>query len=302
MKNAKEIVSEAWQIMILYRDQLFWFGFIPSFFSLVLSAEYLLYHLRAFPDFSLFGKEYDPSLVEFARHFWNFVTMNSVVSFLTIFFVLGAWLFVPILCRAATTHIISSAKKNEDLGDPLFKSLSSFSFLVPLSALKRGLEPVSFLTEWLFIVRTAGFATAALLFPLIFLFAILGAFSLFFLSLCIPAIVLGKKDIVNSVVFSVQTIFAHLRISLRLLFLFFLIELRILINVVLLLLFPLLLLWLGSFLAHLFSPLVGFFLAGVFGTLLIIVVIYLSGVLFVFSQTIWTIAFLEFETEKNEKI
>lgn len=304
MKSAREIVLEAWRLILIYRERLFWLGFVPSLLSLLVSAGYIFYQAQAFRNSPLFEEKENGFLVTLSHYLWNFLGADTLGFFSGTGFVLlilAGWILISMLCRAAIAHAIANARKGEEIQDPVGKSLEQFSPLFLVALLKRGLEPTAFFTEWSFTARNAGVSAASFASPLLIFLAILSSLSLFFLSFTTQAIIFKKKDFSKSLFFSAQLVSTHLGFCLRLLVLFFLIELRVVLNVLVVLLIPLLLLGFGGFLAHFLSPQIGFFLGGSLTVLLLFTTAYLTGILFVLSEAIWTLSFLELEEKKHEK-
>lgn len=304
MKTAKQIIFDAYKITLSHRDRLFAFGFVPSFFSLLVSGFYLFYQIQSFRYSPFFGGKRGDFLFDFLKKMVEILTQNSLFLFggiFLIFLIFLGWFFAPMLCRAAIANAVFDLKKNRAIQKPLAKSFFQFFPLFKIAVLKRGLEPTAFFTEWSFAARHLGGAATAILSPLLIFFGILAAVFLFFLSFTTQAIVLKKKDFIGAIVSSFKTVFANFGISLKLLLMFLLIEIRVLINALLVLSIPAILIAATGFFAFLFTDAIGIFLAGIIVFLLVILAAYLTGILFVFSEVMWTVAFFEFETEKNAK-
>ena len=304
MKSAKQIVAEAWELTLAHRSRLFAFGFVASFFSLLVSALYLWYQVQSFRYSPVFGGasgHFLTALLADARPIvatnppllWTGVVLASAIF--------GGWFFLPMLCRAAIAHIVGEAKRGRKAHHSFMHSVGQFFPLFTTNALKRGLEPLAFFTEWSFVIRNAGMAASTIISPLLITFGIFGAGTLFFFLLTTPAIAIAGQSFAGALALSTRLIFEHTTLSLRLLGIFLLIELRVLINVFLVFALPALLLTAGGILARVVSPPIGGVLGGIFAGVVVLLATYLSGILVAFSEVLWTITFLEFYAAHHRK-
>lgn len=298
MKSAREIVSEAWHYSLLFRDRLFWFGFVPGLLSIVASAGYLLWYVWITGDASflhnlfVFGNK---NIVESLTQEYSLGTFGGGI-FVLGFFVL--WFFVTTFCRAAITRILSDAKKKLPEANPIPEIVSKKIPLIATAMIRHGLAPAAFFAEWILFAQQGGILDGVITFSLL-LFGALGIVFLFFLAFLPQAIVLKNADFIEASGISFHMTLSQFGLFLRLFLIFLLIELRVFISVLFTFAVPLLIIGVGGFLAHLLSPNMGYFLIGALTTVIALGMAYLLGILFIFSETIRTIAFLKFHKNEN---
>ena len=233
--------------------------------------------------------------IHFAQNVWNIIghsTATISISILFLFIVLGGWFFAPMLCRAAITHLVAQAWRGEEMEKGFPTALFRFFPLFEVTAVKRALSPISFFTEFSFITRNLSGA-AALLTPLLLFFGGVGIVLLFFLTYATQAIVLEDAAFTAAIKKSFSTVIEHFTKTLKILILFFLVELRVLINILLILAVPIIIAGTSSIFAGFFSDTIGIGIGLFVLFLLILLTAYVSGILFVFSEAIVTVAFLE---------
>lgn len=79
--NVRDIVRKAWQITQVHLKKLVWYGFVPSFFTVVCSSVYLTYQYNAFKHSMLFGSELETEeYVGIARWVWGLASAHSTIS------------------------------------------------------------------------------------------------------------------------------------------------------------------------------------------------------------------------------
>lgn len=244
----------------------------------------------------------DP-LLKTIKLIWEFISQNGWFlggSILLLIFILLGWFFVPFLCRGAITHLVSQIKHGKEPQYGFSTALFHFFPLFEMSLLKRGLEPVTFFTEFSFVARNLGIGAGQLVLPVLYFFAVLGLICLFFFNFTTQMIMLRDREFTSSISNSFRMVIANFGKVFKLLLLFFLVELRVLLNVVIVIVLPLFLAGVTGVFASLFSEQVGIIIGGVITFGLVLLTAYLTGILFVFSEAIWTIAYYEFDKAEKE--
>lgn len=291
------MVAMAWHITIEYREKLFRFGFFASFFSILVTACYLFYQAEAFAHSSFFSSSdtrYD-FWIQFGKNAWILLSQDSTLFVLFIIFVvlvLLGWFFAPMICRASIAHLVSKIWMKEETGNGLPVALSRFFPLLEITAVKRIFDPFSFLTEFAFVARNLP-GGLSFLAPFLFLLMALGILLLFFFTYTTQCIVIYKMNFVKAIKISSYTVFYNIRKTFTILVLFFLVELRVIINVLLILALPIVIIGTTGIFAGLFSQTIGIFFGAGILLVLLLLTAYVTGILFVFSEAILTIAFLE---------
>lgn len=301
MKSAKGIVATAWHITLDNRKKLFKFGFIPSFFSILITGWYIFYQIQAFRHSAFFHAEKNSNefWMHFAFNIWGVIGQNSttfIFSIIIFLIILGGWFFIPMLCRAAITQMVGQAWRGEPLEKGFSTALLQFFPLFEINATKRALEPISFITELSFVVRHIPQAIP-LLTPLLLFFGVIGIIGLFFLIYTTQIIVLHHANFIEAVKESCSTVLKNFTMTLKILVLFFLVELRIVLNILLILAVPVIIATATGVFATLFSHTIGIVIGVFVFFLLFLLTAYLTGIIFVFSEAILTVAFLELKKD-----
>lgn len=300
--SPKLVVAEAWELTKDYKKQLFWYGFIPAFFGMLVGTVYVLYQIAAFRHFIL--QEQDT--VDYGAIFqqsWEFLiadgTPTTLIIILALITLLG-YFIIPVICKSALIFYISKIQKGEDMEKGVQVGLLRFLPLFEFTLLSSAASPKSFFTEASFIMRNLGTGMFRLLMPVFIVFTVFGLVALFFFAYAPQMIVLEKKGPISAVSSSAKLVFNYFSETFRLFLLIMLIELRVLLNIAIILLVPVVVVWItGLFAAFLQG--FGIFLAGVSALFLISLAAVISGTLEIFSTAIWTIAFHKL-TPSEEKI
>ncbi len=304
MKSSREIVAEAWRLTIAHRAKLFKYGFVPAFFSIIVTGLYVYYQIEAFRHSKLFSGVQDHGFwVDYSLAILEFTTQSPLVLafsiFVTITILLG-WFFAPMMCRAAIAHLVAQSWRGEKMEHGFTKALFHFFPILEISLMKNALTPITFISEIFFIARNLTGALRFLM-PLLIFLSIVGLIGLFFCSFTTQAIMLRDKGFTPAISQSFKTVAENISQTFRIMILFLLVELRVIINVLIVLFLPIALAALTGLFATLASEMIGIIIAAVFFFVLVFIASYLTGILFVFSEAMWTIAFLHFHGEERVK-
>jgi len=303
LKSAKEIVAEAWHITILHRSKLFRLGFAPAFFSILVTAWYLFYQVQSFRYSPLFSDGGGDFLFSFLTETWHIINTSNVILILFVGFliiILLGWFFAPLLCRAAIVHLVARSKTGGEMRRGMMSALLHFFVLFEMAALKHVMEPISFFTEFSFVARHIPNAISFIT-PILVFFAVLGMSALFLLSYTNQAIMIREESFIGAITCSARMVLENLGKTFKILILFLLVELRVVMNIFVILALPIIFASITGIFAYLFSDQIGIILAVIILVALIFLAAYISGILFVFSETIWTVAFLELYERTFEK-
>ena len=292
--RAKKITAKAWYLT-QSNKQLWKFGFIASLFSILVGGSYIFYQVNAFKNSKIFGGQNS-----FRNTFSKILEIRETHpqifywAFAFACFVFLGYLIIPIFCSGSLTHLIGKIYKKKTAKHGISKAIFQFLPLMEISALKSSLKPISFFTEFSFIIRNIGVNAAKLLAPVLILFLILGIFLLFFFVFTTPLIILEKNNFSESLKNSSKLVLKNMGTTISLFLIFILIELRVVINVLLIVLLPITFLAVSAFFTQIFLQTTGIIIAFIVAILLIILAAFLTGILYVFSHAIWTIACIEF--------
>jgi hypothetical protein len=303
LKTAKEIVAEAWNITVEHKNRLFHLGFVPSLFSILVTGWYLFYQVQSFRHSPIFSQEKSEFLFSFLLDVWEILSIHSGILFfslLCLFIIFVGWFFTPMLCRGAITHLTAQAYFGKRLERGFFTAFFRFFPLFEVTALASAIKPTAIFSAFSFLGRHVP-GLISLSIPFFLIFFIFGSIVLFFLSFTTQAIILRNALFIDSVKCSFKVVLEHFSKTLAILFLFLLVELRVLVNILVVLALPILIVGATGLLAGLFSYQVGILVAAGIFFLLVFSAAYLTGILFVFSEAVWTVAFLEFMQDIEQK-
>lgn len=221
----------------------------------------------------------------------------AIVSLIIIF--LG-WFFTPFLSRAVITCKIARAKTEGDLSSGFRPALLSFFVLLEIAALKHLCDPISFFTEFSFFSRHASGLDPITL-PLFVFLSGVGILGLFLMLYSDQAVMLQQKTLTGALIESAKTVLQNFIQTCKLLTLFLLVEMRVILNILVILALPVIFGSVTGLFAFFFSEQIGLILTigTTFGVLVLLS--YISGVLFVFSEAIWTVAFLEYQKDIQQQ-
>lgn len=302
LKSAKEIVAEAWHLTIEHRSRLFRLGIVPSFFSILVTGWYIFFQIESFRHSPLFSQTPDNGyLFDYGMRAWQFFSQSSALFALSLFLLLiifVGWFFAPMLCRAAVTDLITKAWRGQPLEKGCSRALLHFFPIFETTALKKAMDPQTFISEFALIIRNLPGAVG-LLTPLLLFFMAIGMLCLFFFSLTTQAIMIREEKFLGAITTSFRLVIENFTHTLKILVLFLLVEMRVLINILVVFLLPMTVIGTTGVFAAVISPLTGYLLAALIMLVLLLLASYLTGILFVFSEAIWTVAFLEFSGENR---
>ncbi len=300
--RAKNIVYNAWEIVKKERH-LIKFGFWPSFFVLIVSGAYIFYQIQAFMHSPLFSSKH----INYTKIFsivLDFAKSNqgiSIAFIITAILVLIAYFFLPIICEGALVHLISNIYHGKESKHGLSTGIFRFLPLFETNVVKGTMKPTSFFTEWSFVIRNLGPGRAWLLTPFLIFFLLIGVVMLFFFAFTSQFIVLEKDSFALSIKNSIKMVIRNIGTTFSLFLIFILIELRVILNIAVILFIPIAVIFIsGIFNTLLSMETVAIIIAGIVVLILLVLTAYITGTLSVFANAIWTLAYLEFKKEEQE--
>lgn len=304
--SPKLIIAEAWELTRDHKKELFWYGFIPAFFGMIIGSIYMLYQVVALRNFFL-NEQDTAAYGEIFQQTWDFITAESsptgLLMVLTLFILLG-YCTIPIFAKSSLILLIEQIKKGETRENGVQVGFLRFFPMLGFTAMRNMASPLSFLTEGSFVLRHLRGGLFWLLTPLLSLFILLGLVVLFFFSYVPQTIVLQKKGLIASIAKSAKLSFTYFSETFRLYLLILLIELRVLINIAFILVLPFIIVAISGFFSSTLFHGLGIVLSVIVGIILLSIAATISGTLEIFSTAIWTLAFhsLTPDEEKQTKL
>lgn len=301
--NVRDIVRKAWQITQVHLKKLIWYGFVPSFFGVIVSSVYLAYQYNAFKHSVLFGSELESSeYVGLAKNVWSTASAHSTLSITLI--VIGIIIFIgymltPPIFRGTLISAIMRIRKYESIEGSFEVGIRHFFPLFEFALLTGAFSITTLFTESSFVVRWWGVDIFFLVLPFLLFVAMAGLIVSFLFTYSEYYIVLQNKGITKSIMESAILVIANMRKTFLVFVLMLLIGVRIILNVLLVLLIPMLVVVLTSYFATILLSTVGMAFIGLAGLAVLIVSSYLLGLFHIFATAVWVLTFAEL-TEKHE--
>lgn len=291
--SAKHILAEAWHITYENRKKLFWYGFLPSFFSVGVWLVIIYFQVQLFLNSKVISPENSKTFLEIFEPLFKWLFSPEIPTGAMIAFGIFAFIaafFLPVFSEGSIVAMTDQYKKEGVMKRGVGKGFLYFLPLFKFSLIKNSLKPFSILFEFFFILRFLGVGALFMLqiiFGVVFFFGILGVF---FFMYTAQFIVLEKEEIGTAMIRSLKKVIFFFWETLNLVLLFLLIQIRVIFNVCVVLLLPFVMITVGGLVAHSYF---GYIAEGIVAFIVLSIAAILSGTLFVLENVAWTLAHLE---------
>lgn len=300
--NVRDIVRKAWQMTQVHLKKLIWYGFTPAFFSTVVSSAYLAYQYNAFRTSAAFGSS-DKSSLDTARLVWDMASDHKVLAILLIIFAalfFAGYTLSPPVFKGALINALYKIKNYESIDGSFEVGVRRFFVLFEFGVVTGAFSITTLFTESSFILRWWGENVFFVTLPILLFIAMAGLIINFLFTYSEYFIVLEGRGLMKSMSESSVLVIGNLRKTFLVFILMLLIGARIILNVLLVLLIPMLVVFLTTYLASIFLTTFGFIMIGLFALIVLIISAYLLGLFQVFATAVWVLTFSQL-TEKNQK-
>ncbi len=292
----RELIAEAWKITNHEKSLRRW-GFAAAFFETFLDIKllgYQAYFLFAYITEKKVGFFDDFDWLYSNVPFWFFLTI--LISFSLLLLV---ELIFPHLAAGAIIGLAAKSHKGEPVRGGLILAVHNF---LPIFASHEFFVLASWstaLTLCSVVLRYTQGSIKYFMVGIIVAFWLLSNLLKFMASFTEQGIVIRQMGIFASIGRSFRLLISHLGHIVFLMLLLFIISIRVFINAIIVLVIPGVVIGVGVVLLHFLSPLVTYIIAGLLGMVLILVASYFFAYLHVFRRTVWTLAFLELNKQKD---
>ncbi len=296
--NYKEIVAEAWRFTLENKRLTLWFGAIPAFFTTVYGIGYIIYQYYAFLSSKLFQNWPHSFLSLVFTTTWDFLLNHRglIIPMIVIALVLIALYFlVPVICQGGLIQVIARRKNGQQVRARQGVNYGFMTFL-PLLEYRifiSTLSVVSIFSIMATAVRNLGFVSLNILVPT-FVFVLIAALVM---AVCFTYtefyIVIDGDNVLTAVAKSIKLVVENLEETVLLTILMLIIGLRIIFQVLVVLLIPVVALGAVYLMTLANLPTLGVVTGGVLAVAGLIVASYLNGIIHVFAMTVWTFTFLK---------
>jgi len=300
MFSAKKTLAEAWKITQQNKRHLFWYGFLPSFFAIVVGVLIVIIQIILVKNSSFFleSTEKAMSIFDIMRPVWHWIMSPEVptqAAITTIILVFLLAYILPVFCEGAIILMTKNRNENDEMGSGFGKGMSCFLPMFEFSLMQGTIKPYSMFLEFLFIARILGKESVPFLKPLFFIIVILGSIALFFFTFVAQFIALKKEKMGDATLSSLKFVSRFFTETMKVLVLFIFIELRTLFNVLVVFLLPFVLFSMGGIIAE---GIFGLIAQVIVGLIILSLAASISGVLFVYKNVAWTLVFLKLQEIK----
>lgn len=299
----KERIYEAWQFTQNNKKMIIWYGFLPAILTTLVGILYVLYQIMAFKASPLFDDDPQSFLYVLVTTILNFVRNNFSLTLPLIIITLVlliVYLLLPTLLNAAMIQVISRRKNGQKVSLPEGIKFGMLRFL-PLfeySLIVRTFSFISISAEAAFILRNLGPDVFQTLLPLLLIIAVVALFLHIFLTFTEYYIVIDEEKVISSIAKSCTLVILNLQQTIMLVILMLIIGIRILIQIVLVIIIPLLLVTGFAYFASVSLPDYAFIILGGLSFIFLLFAAYLAAIVSVFSTAVWTFTFLDFTSQK----
>jgi hypothetical protein len=300
----RQIIKDAWNFTQSNKRLVTWYAFLPALITTIYSLGYFIYQYFAFANSSLFSEEDKNTLMIILKEVYGFLKDSpkligptiAIAIFLTIMYV-----FYPIIAQGALIQLIARKRNNQPvrLISGISYGLKSFLKLFEYSLVIRAFSVTAVLTEGAFVLRNLGVEALQFLLPVLGLLILIGIFLGFIFTYSELFIVIDKEGVFKSMRSSTALVVDHWQHTILILILLFIIGLRVILNIVMVLIIPLLIFTGVGLAATAALGYIGYAIGGLIALIGLYFSGYLGGTLTVFSNAVWVFTFLEL-TENGE--
>jgi len=295
-----KVIHDAWE-MTTDLPKLKWFAFIPSFAAVMVFVWEVAWQVYMFTA----GREsVESGAIELAREAFGFLMEHHLIGWAIFSFVFIAFFAFVIPPWLFSTLVLSVRQKRRDPEQPIsirqkmYEGAHYFFQIFEFNALASIFQFTSILFFTLTMYRYYGGSFFEVLLPFIILHSLLAFFFNLFLVFTPYYMVCGNTSFGCSVRRSMGLVFVNIGTTVALMLLTFLINIRVIVNVIVVLGVPLFISVAASYFAS--SALLGFALTAAvgLGVVLLWLAAYLTAILEVFQTAVWE---QSFEIMKEEQ-
>jgi len=297
----RRIIGESWAFTQNNKALVLWYAFLPSIITTIYGIGYLVYQYVSLND-----KRFDTHALWLKGiDLFNLIKVNPTYLSLTlagIVLFFFAYMFSPTFSTGAIIQIAARKRNNQKIRrfQGITFGLKRFLPLFEYHLMMHGLSFAMVLTELSFTYRHLSLEAFKLLLPVMGLIGIVVLVFGVLVTYTEMFIVIDNEPVFKAVRSSASLVMSNWQYTFLILLLLMLIGLRIIFNILLVLVLPLIIIFGVGFLATLQLQVLGVFLAAIVALTGLYLAGILGGNLMVFSKAVWTFTFLEL-TDEGEK-
>ena len=298
----KKIIAESWEYTQKNKRLIRWYGFLPAIFTTTWTIGYIIYQIFAFKDSYLFSDKDQGFLFKVVNLIFDFfkahVEWSIPLIVVGVIFLL-CYLLLPTFTKAASIQVIARNRNGQKagLGVGMKYGILSFLKLFEYHLLIKTFAFFSIIFEMGFVLRNLGIGIFEILLPVFVVLLVLSFVLTLLFTYTDLFIVVDDEGVFAAMKKSAKLVMMNLRHTFLITVLMLLIGVRIIIQVVLVFLIPILIILITGYIATVTLPVTGIIVGGIVGFIGLIVAAYLNGVVDIFAYTVWTFTFLELSGE-----
>lgn len=302
--DVRDIVRKAWQITQVHLKKLIWYGFTPAFFGVIVSSAYLAYQYNAFKHSVLFEPEATSTMIGTAKTVWSMASLHPGISVTLValgILVLLGYILTPPVFRGTLIYALMKIRKYESIEGSVEIGIRRFFPMFEFALLVGAFSITTLFTESSFILRWWGENVFFIALPILLFIGMAGLIISFLFTYSEYFIILKKHSLIKSLMESTVLVIANLKKTILVFVLMLLIGARIVLNVLLVLLIPMMVVGVTSYLATVFLSTFGMIFIGLAGFGVLIISSYLLGLFHIFATAVWVLTFAAL-TERHEEV
>lgn len=301
--NARSVIKEAWRFTLQHKRLVFWYGLIPSIFSILGGIAIWGYQFFALKRSPLWENAETSFLYELLQKIFTFAESYSemlVPGIVGIVFFAIAYFLLPTLLQGGLIQLIARIRNGHQvkLLDGIGYGFLVFLPLIEYNALTGTLSWSGMFIEAMFVLRNFGTEAFRLILPIFIVTTVIGFIMAFLFTYTQFYIVIDKKGVFAAIGNSVRLVVLHWQQTLLMLILMLLIGVRIVVNVLFILAVPIVIVALAEYFFSLAMVKVAIAVGAGLGLVALYFSAWFSGILEVFSNAVWTFTFLDLTSEK----
>jgi hypothetical protein len=299
------LIKKSWEITNNEKNKLFPFAFIPSFFNTIVGVIFIAYQILALKDSPIFSTPEKNNfsiqlLTEIFDFLGNHPTWGALII-ITSFFILMMYFLSPNVFNGALIHLIAKKVYKKDMIGGLERGFECFFPIFEFATMTSVFSFSALITEILFIIRNFEVDSWPFLITCISIIFSFGIFLSLLFIFTEQFIVLENKNVISSIKASSLMVLSNVRDIIFLLSALVLIGVRIILNILLILLIPVLMFFIITVMASLTLKWLGVLFASFLGLSLLVVGAYLMAGFHIFTYSLWTTSYLYFKTISAKK-
>ena len=301
--RSRDIVRKAWQITQVHLKKLIWYGITPAFFTLVITTAYLVYQYEAFMNSVFLTGADSVDVLSIFKMTWGIASSHPKLSVVftvlaIIFFV--CYIILPPIFNGTMISAIMRIKQYKQIDGSFEVGVRHFFPMFEFALLSGAFSIRTLFTESSFILRWWGESIYFMFLPVLLFIATIGIIVSFLFTYTEFFIVLEGKSLIKSLMESTILVVSNLRKTFLVFVLMMLIGVRILLNMLLVLIVPMIAIFLAGYFATTIYSMAGLIIIGIFSVLMLFLSSYLLGLFHVFATAVWVITF-SYLTERGKE-